>query len=123
MSKLYVTALVSLFTLALTAPIVSAQTPGARTNQWRVLERDDAPTCSGSGGATRTRANCEPETLTIRTEQELNLSIDLTQLPTTQCEAVAVTNYHQRNTVARVNGTLSVAGCTVASGTFTVALR
>lgn len=80
-------------------------------------------------GASRTRARrCEPEqaataTATATTQRELTVTLDQPELPTAQCEATSTTEYQQRNTVARVNTTLSIGGCTAASGELTVATR
>jgi hypothetical protein len=40
-----------------------------------------------------------------------------------QCEAAVTTGYYQANTIARVEGTIQVTGCPVASGTYTIAAR
>ena len=115
--------------LALLASTAFAQTSGipppstARSNPGSFYERDTVPACVTSGGGSRARKNCEEEPTTLRTEQEFKISIEVPALPSAQCEATSSTDYHQRNTVARVNSTLAIPDCAAASGEFTVALR
>jgi hypothetical protein len=59
----------------------------------------------------------------FRTEQELTVSIEVPALPSTECEATTAAAYEQRNTIARVEGTIKVEGCKAASGEFTVTVR
>jgi hypothetical protein len=131
MSRIRVTALVALSTLALPASNAFAQAifgPGmtpmpARSNPGGAHERD-VPTCQASGGGTRMRSNCDvDQTTTARMEHELNVSVKVPALPSTQCGATTTTEYQQRNTIARVNSALQIADCKVASGAFTIALR
>ena len=63
------------------------------------------------------------ESTTFRLETELTVTIDTPEIGGAQCAAEYSSSYHQRNTVARVESTIRVQGCTVASGEFTVALR
>jgi hypothetical protein len=63
------------------------------------------------------------ETTTFRLETELTVTIEPPKVEDAQCSADYASTYHQRNTVARVESTIRVQGCTVASGEFTVALR
>jgi hypothetical protein len=63
------------------------------------------------------------EPTTLRTEREINFSIEVPAIPSTQCEASTSTSYHQRNTVARVASTITVEGCAAAGGKFTIAVR
>ncbi len=71
----------------------------------------------------RERADPRAETVTVRTEQELKILIETPAMPNLQCEAVATTNYNQRNTLARVESTIKIADCTKASGELTVSVR
>jgi hypothetical protein len=63
------------------------------------------------------------EQTVLRSEQELTISIEVPALPSTQCEATSNSVYEQRNTVARVEGTIKIESCKAASGGFTVVLR
>lgn len=55
---------------------------------------------------------------------ELNVSTQVrAPAPSVQCGATATTEYVQSNTIARVNGALSISDCAAASGAFTIALR
>jgi hypothetical protein len=65
----------------------------------------------------------KPESTTFRLETELTVTIEPPKVEDTQCAAEYSSSYHQRNTVARVESTIRVQGCTAASGEFTVALR
>jgi hypothetical protein len=67
------------------------------------------------------RGNDEPTT--FRTETELTVTIEPPQALNAQCAAEYSSTYDQRNTVARVESTIRVQACTVASGEFTVTLR
>jgi hypothetical protein len=73
----------------------------------------------------RDKGDCEAlEPTTVRTEQELNVTLELPAPEVLQCEATARTEYQQRNTVARVTGNVSVANCPGgSSGTFDVVAR
>jgi hypothetical protein len=131
MSPIHVTALLALSTLALPASTAVAQvifgpamqgTPGTGSHG-RVTEDDDIYTCQGAPGGSRIRENCELETTTMRMEQRIELSFKLAPPMTAlQCGATTTTAYQQRNTLARVSGTLEIRDCTAASGTFTVEL-
>ncbi|HSC15021.1 MAG TPA: hypothetical protein VLI71_07880 [Gammaproteobacteria bacterium] len=62
--------------------------------------------------------------MTVRTEQELKVSLEAPQLDAPQCEASTLTEYSQRNTVARVTATVSTANYPAGStGTFDVVAR
>jgi hypothetical protein len=65
----------------------------------------------------------QPESTVLRTEQELEISIETPAVASAQCDATTTAAYEQRNTVARVQGTIKVAGCKAASGNFTVTVR
>jgi hypothetical protein len=132
MSPLHLTALLALSVLALPPATVAAQVifgPGMqgtpdRANPGRATERDDIYHCQGAPGGSRVRQNCEVETTTVRMEQEITLAIKLAPPPSAlQCGATTTTAYEQRNTIARVNGTLEIDDCAAAAGAFTVALR
>ena len=68
-------------------------------------------------------ACAQAETTTVRTERELKLSIEIPAVASAQCEAVASTSYHQRDTVARVESTVETADCAAAAGEYKIAIR
>jgi hypothetical protein len=110
--------------LVLLAPAVSAQI----TFDPRIDQRRD--NCGAVGASrTRSRARCEPErtepepAAAATTQKDLTVRIELPEVARLQCEATAATEYQQRNTVARVNATISVTGCGPASGALTVVAR
>lgn len=131
MSRIHVAALLALSVCALPASTAFGQVifapssgPSPTSNEGRATDRDDIVHCQAAAGGSRVRENCELETTTVRAEQELKLSIKLNAPPANrQCSASTTTESQQRNTIARINGTLEIKDCTVASGTFTVALR
>ena len=65
----------------------------------------------------------QPEPTVLRSEQELKVSIETPALASTQCQATTTAAYEQRNTNARVRGTIKVESCKAASGEFTVTIR
>ena len=131
MSRLNFTALLALSALALpTVPvfpkIIYAPSAGGadRGVQGRATDRDDVYTCQAAPGGSRVRENCEVETTTLKLEQQMRIAFKLNAPPApVQCGASTTTRYQQRNTVARVNGTLEIHDCAAASGTFTVDVR
>jgi hypothetical protein len=129
MSQIRVSALAALSVFALLTSTAFAQVlfppVSARSNPGGVQEKNSVQTCRASGGGSRVRANCElePEPTTVRAEHQLTISIDPAPLPSAQCEAVATTEYQQRNALAHVDSTLTLADCTAASGELTFALR
>jgi hypothetical protein len=131
MSPLYRLALLALPLATLPCSTAGAQVifgPGMqggadRANQGRATESEDIYHCQGAPGGSRVRANCEVETETVRVEQEITLAIRLAPPPSAlQCGASTTTASQQRDTIARINTTLEIKDCTVASGAFTVAL-
>ncbi len=96
MSKIHVTALLALSALAFVSSTASAQR--------RERQRD---------------REAEP----VRIEQELKFQLEVPAMPSTQCDAVATSQYEQRNTIARLISSFAIADCTAASGTFTVTVR
>jgi hypothetical protein len=129
MSRNNLTALLALSVLALpaSAQVIFAPGMGAgadRGVQGRVTERDDIYTCQAAPGGSRVRENCETETTTLKLEREMRIAFKLNAPPAPlQCGASTTTRYQQRDTIARVSGTLEIHDCAAASGTFTVDVR
>jgi hypothetical protein len=98
MRQLEVTAKITAWSLVALAAVAAAQERGRR-------DRGD------------------PEATTVRTEQELKLTIEVPALPSTRCEATAATSYFQRNTQAHVDTTIASTTCPAAAGEFKIALR
>jgi hypothetical protein len=130
MSRTHVTAI--LLVLALAVPVstafAQAMAPsGTPTTGRQGVVRDNIPTCQAAPGGSRMRSNCAPgaEATTVRTEQQLKISLDAPPpLNAPQCEATATTNYYQSNTVARTDGTINVRNCSTAStGTYNIVVR
>ena len=129
MSRINLAALLALSALALPAFSQVIFAPGMgggadRGTQGRVTERDDIYTCQAAPGGSRVRENCEPETTTLKLEQQMRIAFKLNAPPAPlQCGASTTTRYQQRDTVARVSGILEIHDCAAASGTFMVDVR
>ena len=137
MSRIHVTALLAFSTLVLPASIAHGQTrqgvPNGVTtaNQGSATGSQAIPQCQGAPGGSRMQSRRNPTECeaaaagtTVRTEQALNVSLEVPQPDEVQCEATTLTEYSQRNNVARVTGTVSIANCPAGStGTFKVVAR
>jgi hypothetical protein len=94
-----------------------------RVREGRVREGRDVPACQTAGGGSRTRANCENRsTVVVRSEREFTIAVE-TPAPKPTCQASIASGYTQRDTVARVESTIKIEGCSAASGAFTVGIR
>ena len=135
MSRIHVTALLALSTLAIPASTAVAQQifgaggTAPTANQGSATGRN-VPQCQAAPGGSRMRnrnsAECDAVVAAeaVRTEQQINVSLDVPQPEALQCEATTLTQYSQRNNVARVTGTIDIANCPAGSkGTFDVAAR
>lgn len=121
---LVLSALALLASPAFAQIIFSPATGADRSIQGRATDRDDVYTCAAAPGGSRVRDNCETETTTLKLEQQMKISFKLNAPPAPlQCGASTTTRYQQRDTLARVSGTLEIRDCAAASGTFTVAVR
>ena len=130
MSRIHVAAIIASSALVLPAAPAFAQTifGGANANanptatEGRVLE-GRVEMCQGAPGGSRVRQNCEPvEQKTLRAEAKLTNAAAVQSAP--QCEATTLTEYSQRNNVARVAGTVSISNCLLGSaGAFNVVAR
>ena len=124
MIRMHFTQALALSTFVFLSSAVAAQiTFDPRLDRGGARESDD---CQRAVGASRTRSRCErePEPAARTTvQQEIKVSIEVPVEPSNQCEATSTTEYQQRNTVARVNTALAVAGCAAAAGGLTVTAR
>jgi len=123
MSRTHVAVLLAFSTLLLPVSICRGQATPADANASSssspvsVTERN-VPHCQavaapgGSRIKKRDQRDCAAgETIVVRTEQELSFLLEVPQDDAPQCAATMQSEYDQRNTVARVTGTLSVANC------------
>ena len=112
--------------LALSAFAVATSTPLAQTIDGRVQD-SRVDSCQARPGGSRMRSNnsCEPEAQeTVRTEHEVSVRAALPARSGPQCEASALTEYSQQNTMARIQGSISIANCPAGStGKFTIVAR
>ena len=137
MTRIRTAALLALSTLVLPVSIANGQqifgggnAAAASTSSQGSATGENIPQCQGAPGGSRMRkrdqAGCEAvaEATTSRIEQELNVTLELPQPEVLQCEASTLTEYQQRNNVARVTGSVSIANCPGGSaGTFDVVAR
>jgi hypothetical protein len=133
MSRIHVIALVALSALAVPSSIAFGQVifgPAMTSPQpGRAIQGglDHGPMCAGAAGGSRLRSNCESEApaTSVEVEQGLEASTEpATLLTEMQCEATTLTEYVQRNTIARVDGRISVANCpTGTTGNYTLVAR
>ena len=111
-----VTVLLASSAIALSASTAVAQDSG-RGSSGTLLD-GSVETCQTSGGGTRVNANCEFEEETAIRQLFFPIpSIKQPDLLNGQCEVATATNYLQRNTLVRVEGTIRVTDCTAAAGT------
>jgi hypothetical protein len=132
MIKIRVTAVLALSTLVL--PVYAQQIFGAggaspTANQGSATGKN-VPQCQAAPGGSRMRnrnsAECDAAAAAeaVRTQQQINVSLDVPHPEALECEATTVTQYSQRNTVARVTGTVDILNCPAGStGAFTVVAR
>jgi hypothetical protein len=125
MRRIHLLAVVALPTLLLPAAPSFAQTTFNNNNvsptatQGRV---GDSPMCQGSPRGSRVRQNCDQDQTTVRTQAELKQQTAAASAP--QCEATTLTEYSQRNNVARVTGTISLANCPAGTtGSYNIVAR
>ena len=132
MRRIQVTALLALSTFAL--PIDGQQIFSgggtASTSSQGSATGENVPQCQAAPGGSRMRkrdqGNCAGvgEATTVRTEQQLKVSLEVPAPEVLQCEASTLTEYQQRNNIARVTGKVSIATCPAGStGTFNVVAR
>lgn len=134
MSRTHVTVPLALLVLALPASTAFAQVfpqgvfGGRETSRsGRATESGDVDTCQGTAGGSRVRSNCDPgATPPVPTGPELKVPVKPSSEQTSAplCEATTLTEYIQRNTTARVDGSVSVKNCPAGStGTYDIVVR
>jgi len=136
MTRIRITALLAVSTLALASlSIADAQQifgggGTATTSNQGSATGENVPQCQAAPGGSRMRkrdqAGCEgvAEPAAVRTEQQLKVSLEVPQPEVLQCEASTLTEYQQRNNVARITGSVSITNCPGGSaGTFDVVAR
>jgi hypothetical protein len=140
MSRIHVTVLFALSTLALPASFAGAQqifsAGSAQSTGSQGTTGKAVPHCQAAPGGSRMRSrrqeNClTPEQVAAEAEQQaaaqqLNVAVEAPPQPEVlQCEATTLTEYEQRGNIARViKGGISIANCPGGStGTFDVVAR
>lgn len=136
MTRIRITALLALSTAAIAAiSIADAQQifgggGTAPTANQGSATGENIPQCQAAPDGSRMRkrdqGDCAAvgEATTVRTEQQLKVSLEVPAPAVLQCEASTLTEYQQRNNIARVTGSVSIANCPGGSaGTFDVVAR
>lgn len=137
MSRIHVTALLAVSTLLLPVSVAYGQqifsggSTSSTASQGSATGKN-VPQCQAAPGGSRMRnrnsAECDAvaaaEATTVKTEQQLNVTLEVPAPEALQCEATTETQYQQRNTVARVTGRVNISNCPAgSSGTFDVVAR
>jgi len=135
MIRIRATAVLALTTFVLPVSITYGQQifgPGGTAptaNQGSATGRN-VPQCQAAPGGSRMRnrnsAECDAAAAAeaVKTEQQINVTLEVPQPEALECEATTLTQYSQRNNVARVTGTVKVANCPAGStGTYDVVAR
>ena len=131
MSRIHVTALVALSTLALPVSFAEAQrtsrSGGTASTSTQGSTGFDVPHCQAAAGGSRMRSrkaedNCVATVeATVRAEQQAKAAREMAQREALQCAATTLTEYSQQASVAHVTGSVSVLSCPAGSaGTFDV---
>ena len=134
MSRIHVTAILALSTLALPVSFACAQQINSAAGTTPTSNEGSTgkavPHCQAAPGGSRMRGrkaedDCVAAAETaLQAQQQLNVKLEVPQPETLQCEATTLTEYQQRNNVARVTGSVSVANCPAGSaGAFDVVAR
>jgi hypothetical protein len=84
----------------------------------------DEPSSAGGGTAPRVVVEKKNgQSTRIVTESELSIRVEVAPKATKNCQATMSTRFEQRNTTARVDGTIETADCTACSGEYTIVVR
>src|SRR5688572_16905267 len=97
--------------IAVAAPLATAQNP---LSNERSAHR--SPGCLPR--ATRTRESCDPKQVVIRTEKEVEFSLELPPMKNAQCAVTIEVAYTQRDTSVGVEGTIANNVCGASSGEY-----
>lgn len=98
------------------APLARAQPPTVD-----VVENPRDQSCQASGS--RARASCMPARTVVTVERDMSFAIALPPTKLVQCAAVIAIEYTQRDTIARVAGSLAHRDCDASSGEYVVMAR
>ena len=104
--------------MMLAAMLASADEPSSESGASSHADKS-GPACVGGGG----RLSKCTETVHVVTERDITVNVTLAPKPTKDCQATMNTSSEQRNTVARVEGTIETSDCTACSGDYTIVVR
>ena len=99
------------FLIAVAAPLATAQNP---LSNERSPQR--SPGCLPR--ATRTGPSCDPKQVVVRTETEVEFSLELPPMKIVQCAATIEVAYTQRDSTVGVEGTIAHNVCGASSGDY-----
>ena len=104
------------FLIAVAAPLATAQNP---LSNERSAQR--SPGCLPR--PTRVRESCDPKQVVVRSEQELEVSLELPTMKVVQCAATIEVAYTQRDSTVGVEGTIAHSVCGASSGDYKLVVR
>jgi hypothetical protein len=102
-----------------------AQSPAAEAaapSQPRVEAVPDQPNDESEPNPTRVTVENEGRSTRVVLQAEVPIEIEIPSQKTTQCQATIAFEYTQRNTVARVEGSIENGICAASSGDYTIAV-
>ena len=101
---------VAAFLIAVAAPLATAQNPMSQGGAQR------SPGCLPR--ATRVRESCDPKQVVVRSEKEVEFSLELPPMKVVQCAATIEVAYTQRDSAVGVEGMIENNVCGASSGDY-----
>jgi len=108
--------------LAATTAVADEKTGDAAGTAPHVVVDKQNGACVGRERTGRVSRECT-ETTRVAIEREVTVNVTIAPKATKNCQATIDTVSEQRNTVARVQGTIEISDCTECSGDYTIVVR
>ena len=83
----------------------------------------DERSSNAAGTSPRVVVDKQGHSTHVVTENEVSIRVEVAPKRTKDCQATLNTSSEQRNTVARVEGTIEIADCAACSGEYTIVVR
>jgi hypothetical protein len=83
----------------------------------------DEPSSDSGGTSPRVVVEKKGQTARVVTEREVSVLVKIAPKATKNCQATMNTSSEQRDTIARVEGTIETADCAACSGDYTIVVR
>jgi hypothetical protein len=100
--------------------LAMAVTPAAAQDDPRLREGKFVVGCADGTTGTRIACDSKEQSEAVRVEKEITIPVRLTPRETSSCQATMSLEYHQRDTIARVAGTIRNEACAASSGEYTI---